>query len=254
MSYPGGKEGEGVLQRLLNAMPRHRVYVELFAGGGAVLRHKEPAEVDIAVEYDEPTLAALRARLEPERRAQIVWIRADALKWLRKPWTYRIRSEGDRTLYDGRDFQPIDLGPDVLLYADPPYPLGTRRTDRVRYPRELTDDEHVELLELLTQVKANVMLSGYRCPLYDAWLAEWRRIDYQAMTRGGTLADESLWLNFSPPAELHGYARVGDDYRDRERIKRKRRRWLSNFAALPDHEREAIWSDLSTFQQRRKLQ
>jgi len=134
-----------------------------------------------------------------------------------------------------------------LIYADPPYPLSVRRTDRVRYHRELSDEDHVELLELLSQTAARVMLSGYRCALYDAWLTTWRRIDYQAMTRGGTVP-ESLWLNFDPPATLHGYDRVGSDYRERERIKRKRQRWLANFSRLPDHEREAIFSDLSNYQ------
>lgn len=239
MTYPGGKEGEGVLHRLLNAMPPHRVYVELFAGGGALLRHKAPAEVDIAIEYDAGVLEALKARIEPERRAQIVWIQGDALEWLRSPRLGTLES--------------YELDETVLLYADPPYPLHVRRSNRVNYSRELTDEEHADLLELLTATRARVMLSGYRCALYDAWLGEWRRVDYRAMTRGGPVT-ECLWLNFDPPRELHGYDRVGTDYRERERIKRKRKRWLSNFAALPDLEREAIFSDLSTYQARRKLQ
>jgi len=238
MSYPGGKEGAGIWQRIVNLMPPHRVYVELFAGGGAVLRHKEAAYDSIALDLDPDALATLEERYRtdrPDDADRVLFLEQDALDWLRKA------------------LSPTDavnapwLTDSVLIYADPPYPLSVRRTDRVRYHRELSDEDHVELLELLSQTAARVMLSGYRCALYDAWLTTWRRIDYQAMTRGGTVP-ESLWLNFDPPATLHGYDRVGSDYRERERIKRKRQRWLANFSRLPDHEREAIFSDLSNYQ------
>jgi site-specific DNA-adenine methylase len=41
-SYPGGKAGAGVAQRLINLMPTHAVYIEPFLGHGAVLLHKRP--------------------------------------------------------------------------------------------------------------------------------------------------------------------------------------------------------------------
>lgn len=232
MTYPGGKEGAGIWQRIVNLMPPHASYVELFAGGGAVLRHKEPAPHSEALDVDAVALAELERRYrELGHSLPIMFSNVDALEWLRAA---------------------RHLTGDTLLYADPPYPLSVRRSDRVRYARELTDEEHVELLELLCSSSAHVMVSGYRCAIYDAWLADWYRIDYQAMTRGGYTVPESLWTNFRPPQKLHGYARVGTDYRDRERIKRKRQRWLANFAALGDHEREAIFSDLSDFQQNRR--
>jgi DNA adenine methylase len=234
MTYPGGKEGAGVWQRIVNHMPPHEVFVEMFAGGGAVLRNKEPANDTVAFDVDREALAELETTYRgqhPDAGERVRFLCEDSLAWLRK-------SGGV-------------IGPGVLIYADPPYPLSARKTDRTRYARDLTDEEHVELLERLTLTAARVMISGYRCPIYDAWLSDWTRVDYQAMTRGGVLVDESLWLNFRPPQRLHGYARVGTDYRERERIKRKRRRWLANFAALDDLEREAIFSDLLNFQQRR---
>lgn len=235
MSYPGGKEGAGVWQRIVNLMPPHVVYVEMFAGGGAVLRHKTPAADTLVFDVDAAALEALEARYRTDRSDEGPPIRfenRDSVEWLRQA-------------------APL-VGAGVLIYADPPYPLSARRTNRVRYAKDLTDEEHVELLELLASTEARVMLSGYRCALYDAWLTGWRRIDYEAMTRGGVMVPESLWLNFDPPAELHGYDAVGSDYRERERIKRKRKRWLANFSRLPDHEREAIYSDLSNYQTRRK--
>lgn len=231
MSYPGGKEGPGVWHRIVNLMPPHEVYVELFAGGGAVLRNKPPAPRSIALDVDAGALAALEERMRAERPLDVVeFLELDALAWLRT----------------------TSCSSDMLLYADPPYPLSVRRSDRVRYARDLTDDEHVDLLELLTTTGARAMVSGYRCPIYDAWLSAWHRVDYKAMTRGGYTVDESLWLNFPPPAALHGYDRVGADYRERERIKKKRRRWLAMFSAMPEHERAAIFSDLSHYQNRKE--
>lgn len=232
MTYPGGKEGAGVWQRILNFMPPHAVYVEMFAGGGAVLRHKEPADDSLAFDLDADALAQLESDYHALRRpGGVRFLREDSLDWLRHAG-------------------PV-IGAGVLIYADPPYPLSARRTDRTTYARELTDEEHVELLALLNSTAARVMVSGYRCELYDERLTAWKRIDYTAMTRGGPV-DESLWLNFRPPQRLHGYASVGSDYRERERIKRKRTRWLANFAELDDLEREAIFSDLDNFQRKRR--
>lgn len=237
MTYPGGKEGAGVWQRIVNLMPPHEVYVEMFAGGGAVLRLKEPATDTMAFDVDGNALAELEERYRnqhPKAGERVRFLVEDSIAWLKKAGGV--------------------IGPGVLIYADPPYPLSARRTDRVRYARELTDEDHVELLERLTLTAARVMISGYRCPIYDAWLADWTRIDYEAMTRGGVMVPESLWLNFRPPSNLHGYARVGTDYRDRERIKRKRKRWLANFAELGEHERNAIFSDLDNFQKQRRTE
>jgi DNA adenine methylase len=67
-------------------------------------------------------------------------------------------------LYDARD---------VLFYCDPPYHPETRSGGE--YRRELTADDHGELLDLLCSCKARVALSGYRFPLYDRVLRRWKR-------------------------------------------------------------------------------
>ena len=39
MSYPGGKSGAGIYQRLINLIPRHRILIVPFAGHCGVVRN-----------------------------------------------------------------------------------------------------------------------------------------------------------------------------------------------------------------------
>lgn len=57
-SYPGGKAGAGVYQRIINLMPPHEVYVEPFLGGGAVMRLKRPARLNIGVDLNPNVVGA----------------------------------------------------------------------------------------------------------------------------------------------------------------------------------------------------
>lgn len=70
-------------------------------------------------------------------------------------------------------------------------------------------------------------------------LKTWNRVDFLAMTRGGP-AIESLWMNYDPPSALHDYSYAGADFRERERIKRKKARWKARLEKLPPIERQAI--------------
>jgi DNA adenine methylase len=58
------------------------------------------------------------------------------------------------------------------------------------------------------------------------------------------MADELLWCNFPEPVELHDYRYLGRDFRERERIARRRRRWLARLAKMPVLERQALVSAL----------
>lgn len=84
--------------------------------------------------------------------------------------------------------------PEVLIYADPPYPLSTRTTPRM-YAWEMTDDDHIQLLDLLDAHPGPVILSGYACSLYDQRLRHWRRETTTALANSGRTAEEVLWLN-----------------------------------------------------------
>ena len=65
MSYPGGKNGSGVHQRIINLIPPHRVYIEGCVGSGAILRTKRPASASYAIDLDPAAIGTLAEGVLP---------------------------------------------------------------------------------------------------------------------------------------------------------------------------------------------
>lgn len=87
--------------------------------------------------------------------------------------------------------------PDTLFYVDPPYPHGTRGTDN-DYRHEMTDEDHVALSYALKRCVGKIVVSGYRCDLYDYLYRNWRRHDTLSRgqsNRGTKMNTESIWLS-----------------------------------------------------------
>lgn len=82
----------------------------------------------------------------------------------------------------------------TLHYVDPPYQHSTRKGNN-RYVHEMTDDDHVELLEYLQTVSGMVFLSSYPSQLYADALIGWRRVERDALADGARKRTEVLWLN-----------------------------------------------------------
>lgn len=91
---------------------------------------------------------------------------------------------------------------DTLHYVDPPY-LGETRSQKARkggeryhvYRHEMTEADHVALLEALLTLEGMVVLSGYASPLYDRMLAGWSRHEREAMADGASPRTEVVWIN-----------------------------------------------------------
>jgi DNA adenine methylase len=65
-------------------------------------------------------------------------------------------------------------GPETSFYLDPPYHHSTR-TAHNAYEYEMSHEQHVKLVELVSQCRGSVVLSGYASELYDTTLASWNR-------------------------------------------------------------------------------
>lgn len=212
MQYPGGKGASGVYQRLINQIPPHRVYIEPYLGGGALMRYKRPAEINIGVDINSSVVDAW----EGVTGVQIVC--QDALHYLSK---YPFRG-------------------DEFIYADPPYLPSTRRSNRAIYKNEYTDEQHARLLQILVSLPCNIMISGYWSELYADHLNKWRHLSFETRIRSGQTATEILWMNYSRPDKLHDYNYLGDSFRERERIRRRIERWKNRLETLPAIERNAL--------------
>jgi len=215
MNYPGGKGG--IYQKIINQIPPHEVYIETHLGGGAVLRNKKPASRNIGIDIDPHVMEMWKT--EPLNNIEL-------------------------KLHDASIFlQQFKFTGQEFIYCDPPYVRKTRRKKEKLYRYEYTDRQHAELLEVLKTLSCMVMVSGYESGLYNESLKEWNTVSFQARTRQG-MATEWLWMNYPTPTKLHDYRYLGENFRERERIQRKKKRWTEKLSKMPLLERQALLSVL----------
>jgi len=91
---------------------------------------------------------------------------------------------------------------EVLIYADPPYPLSTR-SGKI-YANEMTDEDHLELLLILKEHPGPVLISGYACELYDNHLNGWCREVRKAQAELAQEREEVLWINPIAANQING--------------------------------------------------
>ncbi|MGE7156855.1 hypothetical protein ACQKJ1_24330 [Methylorubrum rhodesianum] len=206
-----------MFQQLISLMPPHRVYIETHLGGGAVLRRKRPADVNIAIDCDPKVIEDWRR----DRPAHVDLVLGDAVAFLT---AYR---------FSGDEF----------VYSDPPYLPSTRRRDKV-YRHDYRRHDHIRLLSCLRGTRCRIMISGYRSDLYDRELSGWRRLDFPHRSQQGETT-ESVWLNYEPPQHLHDHNHLGADFREREAVKRRRHRLLRRVLELAPIERSALLAELA---------
>jgi len=191
MRYAGGK-GK-CYQHIINVLPPHRVYIEPFLGGGAVLRNKRPAASSIGIDRDPCVIA----RWQRDYQGLAEFVCEDAIRFLS---SYRF------------------IG-DELVYCDPPYLPNTRRQPRV-YRYDYSEHDHRLFVEVVKSLPCKVVVSGYRSSLYDESFVQWTTRCFRAKTHRG-LREEHLWFNFDLPDELHDPRFLGAGYRERQTMRRR---------------------------------
>ncbi|KHE92565.1 MAG: hypothetical protein SCABRO_01680 [Candidatus Scalindua brodae] len=128
-----------------------------------------------------------------------------------------------------------------LVYCDPPYLRETRKKYARIYKYEYSREQHIKLLEVIKSLPCMVMISGYESTLYKESLRSWQTHCFQAVCHHG-VATEWLWMNYNVPVGLHDYRYLGSNFRERERIKRKTKRWTAKLQSMPILERQALLS------------
>lgn len=214
MKYPGGKGL--IFQRLINLIPPHEVYIETHLGGGAIIRNKLPAQENIGIEIDPKVIAKWKTI---KNNHNFKLINDDAIKFLK---SYN---------FTGRE----------LVYCDPPYLRETRKKNAGLYRFEYSLRQHIELLKVIKRLPCMVLISGYESSLYKESLRDWYTYCFKTTTHHG-MATEWIWMNYSYPTELHDYRYLGDNFRQREKIKNKSKRWVSRLKSMNVLERQALLS------------
>lgn len=88
-------------------------------------------------------------------------------------------------------------------YCDPPYPPDTRFAKKV-YEYEMTEADHVALLQVLRHCPGKVILSSYPSQLYAELLLGWHKAELVVKNDASGKAEkdqetEVLWCNFPIP-------------------------------------------------------
>jgi DNA adenine methylase len=266
--YPGGKNA--AYQHIINQIPPHRVYIEGFLGSGAIMRLKLPAVINIGLDLDAGVLPfSIAENADGCRLSAAITENGDTAVSLGmamaagaptvmngdvglKSKLASIANSGDTSckyIFIHGDAMELlssfSFQGDEFVYLDPPYLMSARKGKRDLYRYEFgSHDEHLSLVSLIRTLPCMVAISGYWSDLYHKMLDGWRVVTFQAHTRQG-MATEYLWMNYPEPTMLHDYRYLGSNFRERERIKRKAKRWVKRFCELDSLQRHAIISELN---------
>ena len=85
-------------------------------------------------------------------------------------------------------------GKDTFIYIDPPYLQDTRKG--YLYNNEMTDEQHVKLLQIVKESDCKIMISAYENELYNTELIGWRK-EYKSTTAEcSKKRTETLYMNY----------------------------------------------------------
>lgn len=114
-------------------------------------------------------------------------------------------------IIENRDYKKVIAqhdSPQTLFYVDPPYVHDTRNMKRgnAAYVHEMTNDDHINLADILKTVEGMVVLSGYNSQLYDSLYGNWEKVERKTHADGAVERTEVLWI--SPSCWRDGIGRI----------------------------------------------
>lgn len=218
-SYFGGKAQDGVFQAIINQIPMHDRYIELFLGGGAIMLKKKPALESIGLELDERAIEDFPKDVEVR-------------PLIYNQCAFKFLSTIGKNAFAGSTF----------IYADPPYPHSER--GKTRYKYEFNDNQHIELLNRLKDLHCSIAISTYPNQIYSELLSDWRLLEYNSTDRSGKARTENLFMNYPPPKILHDDRYLGNNANHRQNIKRRIARTKERILDWNSHEIQKLLFEL----------
>lgn len=96
----------------------------------------------------------------------------------------------------------IDMydGPNTLLYLDPPY-IAESRVSKKAYSHEMSNQDHIDLFNVVDKSKGKVLISGYKSSLYDDMYKHWNKVEknivnHSSQSKVKKTKTEILYKNF----------------------------------------------------------
>jgi len=116
----------------------------------------------------------------------------EGLEWIASR-LLRVQFENDNAVGVIKRYDSLN----TLFYCDPPYPHDARG-DSKAYQYEMTDQEHIELHRVLSQVKGKVAISSYHCELMDELYRDWYVYEERPKRAHSIKTErvEVLWTNY----------------------------------------------------------
>ena len=225
-NYDGGKNGSGTYQQIINYMPLHTWYCELFLGSGAIFRRKRTADNNILMDMDKSIIQQFKDHYPGTNNNIMVGNAIDFLYYAAPALNYL-----------------HSIGQPVLIYLDPPYPFDTRQSKKPLYKFEMDDQAHKKLLVAAGNLNCYVMISSYKNKMYDRYLTGWNVHQFNSVTRTG-IRKECIYMNYTKPTVLHDYQYLGADYRERVVVKGAKKRMINKFKRMDPTHRNDMLTDI----------
>lgn len=212
MNYTGHKNIPGVIHKIINEIPKHEHYYELFAGSGTV---GQQLPFSKSKHYNDLNTQVLQTIGEPSGNTVIK------------------TSVGAMELIQSL----TKASTDTFIFLDPPYLHSCRHSNKL-YKFEITENDHIQLLNALQSLKCNCMIIHPTCQLYEQLLQSWRSLQLKIRYHKKT-SIEKLYMNYQKPEILQSYKYIGKDCWQRQAFKRKAQRFINK--GLPINFPEATY-------------
>lgn len=217
--YPGQKNIPGLIQKIINQIPECLHFYELFAGSAQVSK-----------------IIAVGSMVPPQIHLNDIDPEVNKLLAVVPGATVSNKSAIEILNH-------FNLNPDVMehgfVFLDPPYLHHTRPNSTTLYNHELTDLQHVQLLNAVIDAKYKVMLIHPDCELYNTMLCSFRKVQIKIRYHNKT-SIENLYMNYPEPEKLCVTIYTGSNCWDRQRIKRRADKLILKLKAIPATERNYI--------------
>ncbi len=245
-NYNGCKGGNGVYQQIISIIPPHNILVVPFLGHCGIVRNILPTNILIGVDASAKVINAWKKYLikdliyEYKDDNKNILIKTDISKG-NLPSIIHLYTDDALIFLKNKLSNLISIYEDTpVIYLDPPYPIYSRKSTVKLYDYEMTDFQHQNLLSIIMKMEFFVLISTYDNKMYNDSLPKWFKLNFSVGTRNGK-AIETVYYNYSlSDGLLHDYRYLGNDFKDRERIRLKINRWVKGLEKLESREQMAI--------------